>query len=49
MPALSRVADLHPPIMLRDGRMAGLVKLHRRNRPGTERQEWADFVEKRRL
>ena len=36
-----RPADLHPPKMLRDGRMAGLVKLHRGDRPRTERQQWA--------
>jgi len=27
--------------MLRDRRVAGLVKLHRRDQPGTERQVWA--------
>ena len=30
--------------MLRDGRMAGLVKLHRGDRPGTERRLWADPI-----
>jgi hypothetical protein len=30
--------------MLRDGRMAGMVKLHRGDQPGTERQVWADHV-----
>jgi hypothetical protein len=29
MTAKSRTADLHPSKMLHDGRMAGLVKLHR--------------------
>ncbi|WP_353476723.1 hypothetical protein PVT71_28885 (plasmid) [Salipiger sp. H15] len=33
-----RPADLHPPKILQDGRMAGLVKLHCGDRPGTERQ-----------
>ena len=36
-----RTADLHPGRMLRDERMAGLVKLHRDDRPRTEWQDWA--------
>ena len=39
-----RPADLHPPMMLRDGRMAGLVKLHRGDRQGTERQVRAGYA-----
>ena len=39
-----RPADLHPPMMLRDGRMAGLVKLHRGDRQGTERQVRAVYA-----
>lgn len=38
MTAKSRPADLQPPKMLRDGRMAGMGKPHRGDRPGTERQ-----------
>jgi hypothetical protein len=40
--ASSRSPDLHPPKMLQDGRMAGLVTLHRVARPGGERQVWAE-------
>ena len=36
-----RTADLHPLKMLRDGQMAGLVKLHRGDQSATERPEWA--------
>ena len=38
MTVLSRSADLNPPKMRRDGRMAGLVKLRRSARPRSERQ-----------
>ena len=31
--------------MLRDGRMAGMVKLHRGDQPGTERQVWAVLIQ----
>ena len=41
---LSRSAALHRPKMLRDGRMTGLVKLHRSARPRSERQVRADRV-----
>jgi hypothetical protein len=32
------IPDLHQPKMLQEGRMAGLVKLHRSARPRGERQ-----------
>jgi hypothetical protein len=35
-------ADLHAPKMLRNGQIAGLVKLNRGFQAGTERQVWAD-------
>ncbi|MEQ5872859.1 hypothetical protein J4E08_23760 [Sagittula sp. NFXS13] len=38
MATLSRPADLQPPKMLRDGRMADMGKPHRGDRPRTERQ-----------
>ena len=36
-----RTAGLHPPKMLRDGRTPGLVKLHRSDRRGPVRPQWA--------
>jgi hypothetical protein len=40
----SRSPDLHQPKMLQDGRMAGLVKLHRSARPRGEWQVRAEAV-----
>ena len=37
----ARIDDLYPAKILRDGRMADLVKLHSSDRPETERQVWA--------
>ena len=39
-----RSADLHPPKMLHDARMAGLVKLRRSTGHLGERQQWAGRV-----
>ncbi len=44
MAGLSRIPVARHLKMLRDGRMAGMVKLHRGDQPGTERQVWADHV-----
>jgi len=38
-----RTADLHPAKKQHDGRMSGLVKLHRSAQPLSERQLWADL------
>lgn len=37
------IADFHPPKMLRNGRMADLVKLHGGGWPGAKRQLWAAY------
>ena len=39
-----RIANLFPLKMLRDGQMAGLIKLHRGDRQAIELQVWAGLA-----